>query len=94
MAPTPPPSATGSPPCSISVASQGPRERDASAGADGVIGTRFDAALPRPERLRLFHLPAAGYDAVDFVALPPGALVCNCFGHESDTPHRRDLHCY
>lgn len=57
-------------------------ERDAYAEADVVIGIRFDASLPRPERLRLFHLPAAGYDAVDFAALPQGAMVCNCFGHE------------
>lgn len=51
-------------------------------GADVIIGTRFDASLPRPERLRLFHVPGAGYDAVDLDALPPGAVVCNCFGHE------------
>ncbi len=57
-------------------------ERDAFTGADVIIGTRFNASLPRPERLRLFHVPGAGYDAVDLDALPPGAVVCNCFGHE------------
>lgn len=57
-------------------------ERGAYAGADVIIGNRFNASLPRPERLRLFHLPAAGYDAVDLDALPRGAVVCNCFGHE------------
>jgi phosphoglycerate dehydrogenase-like enzyme len=52
------------------------------AGADVVIGTRYDAALPKPERLSLFHVPGAGYDQVDLAALPPQAVVCNCFGHE------------
>jgi phosphoglycerate dehydrogenase-like enzyme len=60
-----------------------PEQRAIYAAADVVIGIRFDASLPRPERLRLFHLPAAGYDAVDFAALPAGAVVCNCFGHET-----------
>src|SRR5271165_2882381 len=58
-------------------------QRDDYAQADVIVGIRFDAALPRPSRLRLFHLPAAGYDAVDFAAIPPGAVVCNCFGHET-----------
>src|SRR6185312_13628521 len=47
-------------------------EREAFSGADVLIGNRFDASLPRPERLRLFHLPAAGYDAVNFALLPRG----------------------
>jgi phosphoglycerate dehydrogenase-like enzyme len=53
------------------------------AAADIIITTRFDTSLPRPERLRLLHVPAAGYDAIDFDAVPPGAVVCNCFGHET-----------
>lgn len=57
-------------------------ERDAFAAAEAIIGVRFDASLPRPEGLRLFQVPGAGTDAVDFAALPPGAVVCNCFGHE------------
>jgi len=57
-------------------------EVDAYQAADVIIGTRFKATLPRPERLSLFHLPAAGYDAIEFAALPPGVVVCNCFGHE------------
>jgi phosphoglycerate dehydrogenase-like enzyme len=52
------------------------------ASADVIIGTRFDAALPRPRGLRLFHVPGAGYDSVDLDALPAGVTVCNCFGHE------------
>ncbi len=52
------------------------------ASAAVIIGTRFDRALPRPRALQLFHVPGAGYDAVDLDALPAGVIVCNCFGHE------------
>jgi phosphoglycerate dehydrogenase-like enzyme len=57
-------------------------DREAFATAEVIIGTRFDASLPRPRALRLFHVPGAGYDAVDLDALPAGVAVCNCFGHE------------
>ena len=57
-------------------------ERQAYAQADVIVGVRFDASLPRPEKLRLFHVPGAGYDAVDLTLLPASAVVCNCFGHE------------
>jgi len=57
-------------------------DRQAYAQADIIVGVRFDAALPRPGDLKLFHVPGAGYDAVDLDALPPGAAICNCFGHE------------
>lgn len=57
-------------------------EREAFAAADIIIGTHFDATLPQPRALRLYHLPAAGYDGIDFAALPDGVVVCNCFGHE------------
>ena len=57
-------------------------DRQAYAQAEAIIGVKFDAALPRPEGLKLFHVPGAGYDAVDFALLPAGASVCNCFGHE------------
>jgi len=59
-----------------------PADRAAYAGAQAIIGTRFHAALPRPDALRLFQVPGAGYDAVDLAALPGTAVVCNCFGHE------------
>lgn len=59
-----------------------PADRAAYAGAEAIIGTRFHAALPRPDALRLFQVPGAGYDAVDLAALPGTAVVCNCFGHE------------
>ncbi len=57
-------------------------ERQAYAAAEAIIGVRFDAGLPRPEGLRLFHVPGAGYDAIDLAAVPASAVVCNCFGHE------------
>jgi phosphoglycerate dehydrogenase-like enzyme len=58
-------------------------QRAAYADADIIIGVRYDASLPRPGRLSLFQVPAAGYDTVDIDALPPQATVCNCFGHET-----------
>jgi phosphoglycerate dehydrogenase-like enzyme len=57
--------------------------REAYAGADVIIGNQFDASLPRPARLRLLQVPAAGYDGIDFSAVPAGVVVCNCFGHET-----------
>lgn len=55
---------------------------EAYAKADAIIGVKFDASLPRPKQLKLFHVPGAGYDAVDLGLLPAQASVCNCFGHE------------
>jgi phosphoglycerate dehydrogenase-like enzyme len=57
-------------------------ERKTFAGANVIIGNHFDGSLPRPEALLLYQVPGAGYDAVDLAALPPSAVVCNCFGHE------------
>jgi phosphoglycerate dehydrogenase-like enzyme len=57
-------------------------DRATYAAAEVIVGTRYDASFPRPDRLRLFHVPGAGYDAVDLAALPASAVVCNCFGHE------------
>lgn len=57
-------------------------DRQAYAAADVIVGVRFARDLPRPERLRLFLVPGAGYDAVDLDALPAGTVACNCFGHE------------
>ena len=52
------------------------------AAADVIVGARFSSDLPRPDKLQLFHVPGAGYDAVDLGAIPASAVVCNCFGHE------------
>lgn len=57
-------------------------DRGLFANADVIVGNRFTASHPRPSNLRLYHLPAAGYDGVDLNAVPPAAVVCNCFGHE------------
>ena len=59
-------------------------EADAEAlrRADVIIGNRFQATQPRPERLRLYHVSATGTDGIALDALPPGATVCNCYGHE------------
>ena len=58
-------------------------QQDDYTAADVIIGNRFDRSMPQPRRLRLFQLPAAGYDEVDFTAMPPKAVVCNCFCHEN-----------
>ena len=60
-----------------------PGERACYENADVIIGIAFNATLPSPRRLRLFHAPAAGTDAVDLALLPAGAALCNCFGHEA-----------
>lgn len=57
-------------------------EKAAYAQAQAIIGVKFDASLPVPSELKLFHVPGAGYDAVNLDLLPASAAVCNCFGHE------------
>ena len=52
------------------------------AAADVIVGASFSGDLPQPRQLQLFHVPGAGYDAVDLDAMPDSAVVCNCFGHE------------
>jgi phosphoglycerate dehydrogenase-like enzyme len=59
-----------------------PDERAQFAEADVIIGIRLTADDPAPRRLKLYHAPAAGTDAIDVACLPAGALLCNCFGHE------------
>jgi len=57
-------------------------DRRTYANADVIIGVRFSKDCPQPEALQLFHVPGAGYDAVELEAMPSSAVVCNCFGHE------------
>lgn len=59
----------------------GPCEADEMAAADVVIGARYGAGDPRLSA-RLYQVPGAGCDAVEFGLLPPDCAVCNCFGHE------------
>ena len=54
----------------------------AFSAAEVIIASWFKPGPAPPERLRLLHLTGAGYDSVDFTALPARASVCNCFGHE------------
>ena len=58
-------------------------EQTSYVNADVIVGVKFNASLPVPQRLRLFHAPAAGTDAVDLALLPASAALCNCFGHEA-----------
>ena len=58
-------------------------ERSEYERADVIIGVKFNASLPLPRHLSLFHAPAAGTDAIDLDLLPAGAALCNCFGHEA-----------
>jgi phosphoglycerate dehydrogenase-like enzyme len=57
-------------------------QRAAFADAEVIVSNHFNASNPTPAGLRLLHVPAAGYDQVDFNAVPPGAVICNSFGHE------------
>ena len=59
-----------------------PSDRETYASAEVIVSFTFNRNFPRPEGLRLFHVPGAGYDAIDFDFLPAEAIVCNCFGHE------------
>lgn len=58
------------------------RDRNAYAAADVLVANRFGPVAPAPRGLRLLHVPAAGYDGIRMEAVPSGAAVCNCFGHE------------
>ncbi len=59
-----------------------PAEVTAFEQADVVVGIRLTAQMPRLHKLRLYHAPAAGTDAIDASLLPAGCSLCNCFGHE------------
>jgi phosphoglycerate dehydrogenase-like enzyme len=54
------------------------------ADADALISRRFTAAMAaNAPRLRLILTPGAGTNEIDFDAVPPGASVCNVYGHET-----------
>lgn len=52
------------------------------AEADALIAMRYGAEMPPAPRLRLLQLPGAGYDQIDFDAVPAACAVCNMFEHE------------
>ena len=59
-----------------------PGEREHYATADVIIGIKLAGTEPSPQKVKLYHAPAAGTDAIDTSLLPAGAHLCNCFGHE------------
>ncbi|MDP9898065.1 2-hydroxyacid dehydrogenase [Variovorax ginsengisoli] len=60
----------------------GAGEREHYESADVIVGIKLNREMPVPRRASLFHAPSAGTDAIDTALLPPGAVLCNCFGHE------------
>ena len=59
-----------------------PGERAHFETADVIVGIKLGASEPRPQCVKLYHAPAAGTDGIERSCLPPGAALCNCFGHE------------
>ena len=56
----------------------------AVADADVLVSARCPARIGAAgPRLRLVHVPGAGYDGVDVSGLPAGAIVANTFHHEN-----------
>ena len=52
------------------------------AGADAVVTQYWSAERPPAPRIRLLQVPGAGFDAVDFDAVPGGCAICNVYEHE------------
>ena len=52
------------------------------AEADAALVLAWPKGLPPAPRLRLLQVSGAGYEAVDFEAVPAAATICNAFGHE------------
>jgi phosphoglycerate dehydrogenase-like enzyme len=59
-----------------------PGEAEHFATADVIVGIKLGNSEPVPGKLKLYHAPAAGTDAIDRSRLPAGSVLCNCFGHE------------
>lgn len=49
--------------------------------AEVLISMAWNADFPPAPKLRLIHLPGAGYEGIDFKALRAGVAVCNAYGH-------------
>ena len=59
-----------------------PGEKEHFTTADVIVGIKLGGSEPVPGKLKLYHAPAAGTDAIDRSRLPAGSALCNCFGHE------------
>ena len=55
---------------------------DRLAVADVAVTQYWTSQLPPAPRLRLLQLPGAGFDAIEFAAVPAGCAVCNVYEHE------------
>ena len=52
------------------------------ASADAVVTQYWSSDTPPAPKLRLLQLPGAGFDAIDFDAVPADCTVCNVYEHE------------
>jgi phosphoglycerate dehydrogenase-like enzyme len=50
--------------------------------AEAVIAVHYGQDLPPAPSLKLVQVSGAGYDGIDFAALPDSASLCNVFEHE------------
>ena len=50
--------------------------------ADAAVTQYWSQDTPPAPKLKLIQLPGAGFDAIDFSAVPEGCAVCNVFEHE------------
>jgi len=58
------------------------RLSDGLASARAIVTMRYDRSMPPAPSLGLLQVGGTGYDDIDLGYLPPGAVVCNAFGHE------------
>jgi phosphoglycerate dehydrogenase-like enzyme len=56
---------------------------EAAAAADILVSNHWRADYPSAPNVRLVQSVATGVELFDLAALPPGAQVCNAFGHET-----------
>ena len=45
--------------------------------AEVIAGYTLNQGWPKPKKLKLWQIPAAGYDEVDTGSFPTGALLCS-----------------
>ena len=57
----------------------------ALADADVLVSLVWNKSFPAAPKLKLIQSPGTGVDAIEFAAVPPGAHVCNCYGHAEGT---------